>query len=57
MVLKPVKAIILLFPITDTLKVKQIEEEAKIAAEGQPDIHPSIIWIKQTVRFTTTACT
>jgi ubiquitin carboxyl-terminal hydrolase L3 len=50
MVSRPVKAIILLFPLSETLKSKRTEEEAKIATEGQADIDPSIIWIKQTVR-------
>jgi ubiquitin carboxyl-terminal hydrolase L3 len=49
MVSKPVKAIILLFPLSDNLKIKQDQEEAKIATEGQPDFDPSVIWIKQTV--------
>jgi ubiquitin carboxyl-terminal hydrolase L3 len=49
MVSQPVKAIILLFPLSDTIMAKQTEEEKKIAAEGQPDINPSILWIKQTV--------
>lgn len=50
MVLQPVKAVILLFPLSDTLKTKRTEEEAKIVAEGQPSIDPTILWIKQTVR-------
>jgi len=50
MVSQPVKAIIVLFPLSDTIMAKQTEEEAKITTEGQPDIHPSILWIKQTVR-------
>jgi len=49
MVSQPVKAIILLFPLSDTIMAKQTEEEKKIAAEGQPDINPSILWIKQTI--------
>jgi ubiquitin carboxyl-terminal hydrolase L3 len=50
MVSRPVKAVILLFPLSDTLKAKRSEEEAKIVTEGQQDIDPSILWIKQTVR-------
>jgi len=49
MVSGPVKAVILLFPLSDALETKRREEEAKIATEGQPDIDPSILWIKQTI--------
>jgi len=49
MVSQPVKAIILLFPLSDNLKTKRNEEEAKIATDGQPDVDPNVIWIKQTI--------
>lgn len=49
MVSQPVKAVILLFPMSDTLQTKRTEEDAKIAAEGQPDIDQNVLWIKQTI--------
>jgi ubiquitin carboxyl-terminal hydrolase L3 len=56
MVPQPAKAIILLFPLSEPITTKQMEEENKIAAEGQPDIDPSILWIKQTVRSVVVYC-
>lgn len=50
MVSQPVKAVVLLFPISAEMKTKRQEEDAKIAQDGQPDIDPTVIWIKQTVR-------
>lgn len=50
MVPKPVKAIVLLFPISETLENKRKEEDAKLAQGEQPDIDPTVVWIKQTVR-------
>lgn len=47
---QPVRAVILLFPITADSERKKEEEEAKIAKDGQPEIDPTILWIKQTVR-------
>ncbi|KAG8690666.1 ubiquitinyl hydrolase 1, partial [Ceratobasidium sp. 423] len=45
----PSKAIVLLFPITDLLKQKRGEADEKLAKEGQPDIDPTLIYIKQTI--------
>lgn len=50
MVSQPVKAVILLFPISEGLEGKRKEEERKIATEGQHPIDPTVVWIKQTVR-------
>lgn len=49
MVARPVKAVILLFPITEDIERTRVEEDARIAAEGQPAIDPTVFWIKQTV--------
>ncbi|KAI8996383.1 peptidase C12, ubiquitin carboxyl-terminal hydrolase [Trametes punicea] len=49
MVTQPVKAVILLFPITEPYEQKRREEDARIAAEGQHPIDPTIFWMKQTI--------
>ena len=49
MVPHPVKAVVLLFPISKEYEEKRKEEDAKIAKDGQPAIDPTILWIKQTV--------
>ena len=38
MVSQPVKAVILLFPITDQYEVRRREDDVKIAASKQPPI-------------------
>ncbi|KAH8093748.1 cysteine proteinase [Cristinia sonorae] len=46
----PVKAVILLFPITDSSETRRRNDETRIAAEGQnPPIDPSVFWMKQTI--------
>ncbi|CAL1714816.1 unnamed protein product [Somion occarium] len=45
---QPVKAVILLLPLTDAIERKTQEEIAKIRREGQHHVDSSIIWIKQT---------
>ena len=50
MVTQPVKAVILLFPITDAYEQKRREEDARITAEGQPPVDSTLFWMKQTVR-------
>jgi ubiquitin carboxyl-terminal hydrolase L3 len=50
MVPQPVKAVVLLFPITEKYEELRKEEDAKIAKEGQHPVDPTILWIKQTVR-------
>lgn len=47
---KPVKAVVLLFPIRGKLEELGQQEEAKIKEEGQVPIDPTVFWIKQTVR-------
>jgi hypothetical protein len=47
---KPVKAIVLLFPIRGKLEELSKEEEAKLKEKGQVPIDPTVFWIKQTVR-------
>ncbi|CDO77663.1 hypothetical protein BN946_scf184969.g14 [Trametes cinnabarina] len=49
MVTQPAKAVILLFPITDSYEQKRREEDARIAAEGQHPIDPTVFWMKQTI--------
>ncbi|KAI9064139.1 cysteine proteinase [Trametes sanguinea] len=49
MVTHPAKAVILLFPITDAYEQKRREEDARIAAEGQQAIDPTVFWMKQTI--------
>ncbi|CAL1714817.1 unnamed protein product [Somion occarium] len=46
---QPVKAVILLLPLTDAIERKTQEEIAKIRREGQHHVDSSIIWIKQTI--------
>lgn len=50
MVPKPVKAVILLFPISKELEDERIAEDARLEKDGQSCIDPTIFWIKQTVR-------
>lgn len=51
MVPAPVKAIILLFPISERLEAARKEEDAKYAQKTNTTIDPTIMWIKQTVRI------
>ncbi|KAH7879112.1 peptidase C12, ubiquitin carboxyl-terminal hydrolase 1 [Lentinula edodes] len=50
MVSKPVKAVLLLFPISKTLEAKRREEDDLIRSEASsPSLFNSVIWIKQTI--------
>ncbi|KAH9852115.1 cysteine proteinase [Lenzites betulinus] len=49
MVTEPVKAVILLFPITNPYEQKRREEDLRIAREGQHPIDPTVFWMKQTI--------
>ena len=49
MVSQPVKAVILLFPITEPYENKRREEDIWIAGSGQHPIDPTVFWMKQTV--------
>jgi hypothetical protein len=51
LVAKPVKAIILLFPIRGKLEELRQTEEAKLKEDGRVPVDPTVFWIKQTVRF------
>ncbi|KAI0295359.1 peptidase C12 ubiquitin carboxyl-terminal hydrolase 1 [Multifurca ochricompacta] len=46
---KPVKAIILLFPIRGKLEELRQAEETDIKEKGQVPIDPTVFWIKQTI--------
>ncbi|KZW00032.1 cysteine proteinase [Exidia glandulosa HHB12029] len=47
---KPVKAVLLVFPIAETIEAQRKAEDARIASEGgQPDVDPSIVFISQTI--------
>ncbi|KAF9457206.1 hypothetical protein BDZ94DRAFT_1228329 [Collybia nuda] len=46
---QPVKAVILLFPISDAIEAKRKEEDAKFLVEQQPLLDPTVLWIKQTI--------
>ncbi|KAJ3559277.1 hypothetical protein NM688_g435 [Phlebia brevispora] len=49
MVPQPVKAIVLLFPITDRYEAARKAEDEQIHAQGQHPIDQTILWIKQTI--------
>ena len=49
MVTRPVKAVILLFPISEAYEQKRREEDERIATQGQHAIDPTVFWMKQTV--------
>jgi hypothetical protein len=51
LVAKPVKAVVLLFPIRGKLEELRKTEEARLKEEGRVPIDPTVFWIKQTVRF------
>ncbi|KAI0272614.1 peptidase C12 ubiquitin carboxyl-terminal hydrolase 1 [Gloeopeniophorella convolvens] len=46
---RPVKAVILLFPIRGKLEELRQTEEAQIKEKGQVPIDPTVFWIKQTI--------
>ena len=49
---RPVKAVVLLFPLTDDFKDKRNARYAqKLEKVGKGHIDPKVIWIKQTVRL------
>lgn len=48
MVEQPVKAVILLFPLSDLLEVKRKEEDLRFKAQAQ-SLLSSVFWIKQTI--------
>ncbi|CCL99672.1 uncharacterized protein FIBRA_01693 [Fibroporia radiculosa] len=46
---QPVKAIILLFPLTDAIEEKGKQEDERIKAQGQHPVDPTVLYIKQTI--------
>ena len=46
---KPVKSVILLFPVRGKLEVLIQQEEAEFKEKGQVPVDPTMFWIKQTV--------
>ncbi|KAJ7245133.1 hypothetical protein B0H12DRAFT_1127928 [Mycena haematopus] len=49
MVPKPVKAVVLLFPISPESEARRKTEDEEIQSKGQPELDPTIVWIKQTI--------
>lgn len=49
MVPQPVKAVELLFPITEKNEAKKKDEDEATLAGKLPPVDPTVIWIKQTV--------
>ncbi|KAH9935887.1 cysteine proteinase [Epithele typhae] len=49
MVTQPVKAAILLFPITEQYENERKAQDERIAAEGQHPVDPTVFWMKQTI--------
>ncbi|KAJ7449549.1 hypothetical protein FB451DRAFT_1287264 [Mycena latifolia] len=49
MVPQPVKAVVLLFPISPESEARRKEEDEEILSKGQPRLDPTIFWIKQTI--------
>ncbi|KAJ7115800.1 peptidase C12, ubiquitin carboxyl-terminal hydrolase [Mycena epipterygia] len=49
MVAQPVKAVVLLFPISPESEARRKQEDEDIQSKGQPAVDPTIIWIKQTI--------
>ncbi|TDL26751.1 peptidase C12, ubiquitin carboxyl-terminal hydrolase 1 [Rickenella mellea] len=49
MVPQPVKAVVLLFPLTDALKAKNEEEDSKFVKKELEEVDPTIIWIPQKI--------
>lgn len=48
MVPRPVKAVVLLFPITEAFEAKRKEEDAATEAGALTPVDPTVIWVKQT---------
>ncbi|KAL5492555.1 YUH1 [Sanghuangporus weigelae] len=49
MVPQPVKAVVLLFPITEAYEAKRKEEDASTEAGKLAPVDPTVIWVKQTI--------
>lgn len=49
---QPVKAVLLVFPISEPIEMARKEQDALVVQDGsQPEIDPTIVFIKQTVRW------
>ncbi|CAA7263835.1 unnamed protein product [Cyclocybe aegerita] len=46
---RPVKAVVLLFPMDPEGEAKRKEEDERIARDGQPKIDSTVFWMKQTI--------
>ncbi|KAJ7077899.1 hypothetical protein B0H15DRAFT_861344 [Mycena belliarum] len=49
MVPQPVKAVVLLFPVSPESETRRKAEDEEILRKGQPELDPTIFWIKQTI--------
>ncbi|KAI0725335.1 hypothetical protein C8Q72DRAFT_888811 [Fomitopsis betulina] len=49
MVPQPTKAVILLFPITQSIENRRKEEDEKVKTQGQHPVDPTVFYIKQTI--------
>jgi len=49
MVPQPVKAVVLLFPISPESEARRKQEDEEILKNEQPTLDPTIFWIKQTI--------
>ncbi|KAJ7695172.1 hypothetical protein B0H17DRAFT_1056689 [Mycena rosella] len=49
MVPQPVKAVVLLFPISPESEARRKQEDEEILSKGQPTLDPTVFWIKQTI--------
>jgi len=49
MVSQPVKAVILLFPISESLDIKRKKEDANFAMGGRDMVNLNVVWIKQSI--------
>ncbi|KAF8527315.1 hypothetical protein JB92DRAFT_907678 [Gautieria morchelliformis] len=49
MIPKPVKAVVFLFPVSESTEAMRHAEDAVIESEGQPEVDPSVLYIKQTI--------
>lgn len=56
MVPQPVKAVILLFPITESIETRRKDEDDKVKTQGQHPIDPTVFYIKQTARAHVLCC-
>ncbi|KAI0953998.1 hypothetical protein AcW1_006703 [Taiwanofungus camphoratus] len=49
MVPQPVKAVVLLFPISESIEARKRQEDERIRTGGQHPVDPTVFWIKQTI--------